>query len=50
MAVKCSKCDETTYEVVDAETDVKGRAFVLVKCKKCEQTIILPKDEWEADG
>ena len=49
MAVKCSRCDEPTYEVVDTETDVKGRAFVLVKCKKCEQTIILPKDEWQAD-
>jgi len=49
MAVKCSKCDEPTYEVVDTETDVKGRSFVLVKCKKCEQTVILPREEWQAD-
>ena len=48
MAIKCSKCNEATYKVVDTETDVQKRSFVLLECQKCSRTIIVPEEEWKA--
>jgi len=47
MAVECSECKAATYKVVDTETDVQGRSFVLLECEKCTRRIIVPKEDWE---
>ena len=49
MSVKCSACKEASYKVVDTETDVKGRAFVLLECRKCSRTVIVPEKEWKEE-
>ena len=47
MAFKCAECNADTYEVVDSETDVKGKAFVLLECRKCKRSVIVPREQWE---
>jgi len=47
MAIKCAECNADTYEVVDSETDVKGKAFVLLECRKCKRSVIVPRAQWE---
>jgi hypothetical protein len=47
MAIKCAECDADTYEAVDAETDVKGKSFVLLECRKCKRSVIVPRAQWE---
>ena len=47
MAIKCAECNADTYEVVDSETDVKGKAFVLLECRKCKRSVIVPREQWE---
>ena len=47
MAIKCAECNADTYEVADSETDVKGKAFVLVECRKCKRSVIVPREQWE---
>jgi hypothetical protein len=47
MAIQCSECNADTYEVVDSETDVKGKAFVLLECRKCKRSVIVPREQWE---
>ena len=48
MAIQCAECNEETYEAVDTETDVKGRSFVLLECRKCRRSIIVPQAKWTA--
>ena len=48
MAIKCAECNAETYEVVDSETDVKGKAFVLLECRNCKRSVIVPREQWEA--
>jgi hypothetical protein len=47
MAIKCAECNADTYEVVDSETDVKGKTFVLLECHKCKRSVIVPREQWE---
>ena len=47
MAIKCPECNADTYEVADSETDVKGKAFVLIECRQCKRSIIVPREQWE---
>jgi hypothetical protein len=47
MAFKCAECNADTYEVVDSETDVKGKAFVLLECRKCKRSVIVPREQWK---
>jgi hypothetical protein len=48
MAILCAECNAETYEAVDTETDAKGRSFVLLECRKCRRSIIVPKAKWTA--
>jgi hypothetical protein len=48
MAIKCAECDAETYEVVDSETDVKGKTFVLLECRNCKRSVIVPREQWQA--
>lgn len=50
MVIKCSVCNEASYKVVDSETDVQDRSFVLLECQKCSRTIIVPEAEWKAQA
>ena len=47
MAIQCAECNADSYEVVDSETDVKGKAFVLLECRKCKRSVIVPREQWE---
>jgi len=47
MAIKCPECNEETYETVDSETDVKGKSFVLLECRKCRRSVIVPREQWQ---
>ena len=50
MAIKCAECNSDTLEVVDSETDVKGKAFVLVECRQCRRSVIVPRAQWETSA
>ena len=50
MAIKCAECNEETYEAVDTETDAKGRSFVLIECRKCRRSIIVPQGKWTKES
>jgi hypothetical protein len=50
MAIKCAECNTDTCEVVDSETDVKGKAFVLLECRKCKRSVLVPREQWKMPG
>lgn len=50
MSLQCSECKEAAYEAVDRETDVQGHSYVLLKCRKCERSVIVPEKDWRPDA
>ena len=47
--MKCAECG-SEYQVVDKETNVTGKTYLLLECSKCKRCIIVPESAWKKEG